>query len=66
MEPLKSAYTARLPIAPAKKHDLLKPLKDRVIPSDYTEWYTGLPSSTDMRDCLPAPSADEEPDEAVG
>lgn len=59
---LKAAYTARLPISSAKKKDLLKLLKDGVIPKEYTQFYTDLPTSDDVRDTLPMPSADEPDD----
>lgn len=56
---LKPVYDARLPISSAKKKDLLKLIKDRVIPPEYEEWYNNLPVSENANDRLPAPSADE-------
>jgi len=43
----------------------MKLMKDRVIPEEYRDWYTNLPSSDTARDCLPAPSADEPEPESI-
>ena len=56
---MEMAYTDRMPIAVAKKEDLMKLVKTRVIPPDYEEWYSDLPSSARTRDNLSEPSADE-------
>ena len=59
------AYESRLPISAAKKKDLLKLLKDRVIPAEYGQWYSSLPVSKSVRDNLPEPSANETEPEQV-
>lgn len=56
---LKRAYKARLPIASAKKKDLMKLVNSRVIPPDYSSWYLSLPENPAVHDNLPEPSADE-------
>lgn len=63
-ESLEPVYKSRLAISAAKKKDLLKLVKDRVIPPEYSDWYGSLPVSDSVPDCLQSPSADEpEPDE---
>ncbi|XP_065680363.1 uncharacterized protein LOC136094417 [Hydra vulgaris] len=52
-------YPTRLPIWDAKKKDLMRVVKSRVIPPDYAQWYNNLPSAVAMRDSLPEPTADE-------
>jgi hypothetical protein len=56
---LQPAYKSRLPIAMAKRNDLMRLVKSRVIPPDYATWYNSLPASANVRDNLPEPTADE-------
>jgi len=56
---LKRAYKARLPIASAKKKGRMKLVNSRVIPLDYSSWYSSLPENPSVHDNLPEPSADE-------
>jgi len=52
-------YNQRLCISSAKKKDLISLIHSNVIPEEYTDFYAKLPSSSNMNDRLPYPSADE-------
>jgi hypothetical protein len=57
-------YHAKQPISLAKKRDLVRLCTTGVIPSEYTEYYKTLPSSTTTTDVLPEPDADEEDEDS--
>jgi len=56
---LHKLYNQRLCISSAKKKDLISLIHSNVIPEEYTDFYAKLPSSSNMNDRLPYPSADE-------
>ncbi|KAK7474663.1 hypothetical protein BaRGS_00034087 [Batillaria attramentaria] len=56
-------YTSQLPIPNAKKADLTDLCRSGVIPSRHHEFYSKLPSSSTVRDCLAEVDVTEENDE---
>jgi len=56
---LKPAYSHQLPISKAKYNDLMNMIKEKIIPSQYTEFYSSLPADKDVVDCVPEQSDDE-------
>ena len=52
-------YTGRLPVAVAKKKDLLQLCTSGAIPNVYRNFYEDLPTSETARDALPMPDACE-------
>ena len=50
-------YTEKLPIATAKKKDLISLCRNGTIPSEYHKYYEDIPDDKNVRDCLPDPDA---------
>jgi len=57
---MKKAYTGPLPISIKKKQDLVKLCSDGLIPSEFHEFYQGLPAVASKKDRLPLPDITEE------
>ena len=57
---LKPAYAHPLPIAASKKGDLLKLSSTGAINNQFHSFYENLPSTSNLRDCLPEPDCTED------
>jgi len=56
---LKPAYKHQLPISSAKYNDLMNMMKEKIIPSQYKDFYGSLPVDKSVSDCIPEQSDDE-------
>ena len=56
---LPQRYKSKLPISAAKKKDLLSLCKSSIVPSEFHEYYTSLPSHQSVKDQLPEPYIQE-------
>ena len=53
-------YSEKLPIASAKKQDLVSLCKSGIIPSEFHHYFQSISDSKKLRDCLPDPDILEE------
>jgi len=56
---LRPAYSKKLLISASKKADLVKLCTSGIIPSKYHDFYSSIPASSTVKDCLPQPDSSE-------